>query len=258
VGAKVWTAFNRERHVLTETHPLYNVLNMERIVKDADCFMAIDPHSKYFPFCGWVALVPRDSRHESFYKVVYNEWPTLESMGDYYSVMRKKAYFDGSLKELAKQIYICDGAAEHGIKIIKRFIDTRFAKGAGGENWSTSTSGIVHEFAKPENGGVVLTMPKETTIDRQRGVIIDAMKCNPMLPIGEFNSPDFYVMPHCKNVIQSLESHRCIEGSEKEDEKFKDPSDMLRILFAGIEGHKYTKEQRKANKYIVRKTGWMG
>lgn len=257
VGAKIWAPFNHKTHVITSDHWLYETITMETIAQKGDCFMAMDPHSKYYPFCGWLALIPKNSRNDEFYKVIYNEWPTLESFGDYYSELRKKMYFEGSLSDLAKQIYLSDGTAEYGIKIIKRFIDTRFAKGAGGENWSTSTAGIVHEFSQPQNGGLIITLPAEVTIDKQRNVIVDQMKCNQILPINEFNSPDFYVMPHCKNVIQSLENHRCVEGTEKEDEKYKDPSDMLRIMYAGIEGHDYTKTVRHSPR-PARLGGWRG
>lgn len=258
VGAKIWTAFNRETHVIHPGHWLYNTLTMETIARKADCFMSMDPHSKYYPFCGWCALVPKDGRNEEFYKVIYNEWPTVDLLGDYYSELRKKVYFDGSIKDLAKQIYLYDGTAENGIKIEKRFMDTRFAKGAGGENWSTSTVGIVHEFSKPENGGLIFTLPAETAIDRQRNIIIDQMKYNTNLPVNEFNSPDYYIMPHCKNIIQSLENHRCIEGTEKEDEKYKDPSDMLRIMSAGMEDHRYKRDRHSVPYQPVRLGGPMG
>ncbi len=252
VGAKIWTTFNRAVHVITSDHWLYDTINMDKIRDVGDCYMAMDPHSKYYPFCGWAAKIPKNSRCDEFYTVFYNEWPTIGSMGDYYSELRKKLYFEGSHKELAKQIYMFDGTAEHGIHIEKRFLDTRFAKGAGGENWSTSTIGIVHEFAKPENGGLMFELPAETAIDRQRNVIIDKMMYNTLLPVNEFNSPDFYVMPWCKNIIQSLECHRCIEGTEKEDEKYKDPSDMMRIMFAGMGELGYTKSNKSTYRPVKR------
>lgn len=257
VGARIWTTFQRAVHVITPDHWLYDQITMEKIRDHGDCYMAMDPHSKYYPFCGWAAKIPKNSRCDEFYTVYYNEWPTVDLLGDYYSELRKKVYFDGSHKELAKQIYLYDGTAEHGIQIQKRFLDTRFAKGAGGENWSTSTIGIVHEFAKPENGGLMFELPAETAIDRQRNVIIDKMIYNNMLPVNEFNSPDFFVMPWCKNIIQSLECHRCIEGTEKEDEKYKDPSDMMRIMNAGMGELAYTKN-RKRTYHPVKLGGWRG
>lgn len=258
VGAKIWTTFNREHHVLSDGHRLAGELTMDTIATKGDCFMAMDPHSKYYPFCIWAALVPKNSRNDEFYTVVYNEWPSYEDMGDYYSDLREKVYFDGSIADLSRKIYINDGTAEYGVKIHSRFMDTRFAKGAGGENWSTSTVGIVHEFSKPENGGLVFTLPAEISIDRQRNVIVDKLKYNPMIPVNEFNSPDLYIMPHCKNMIQSMECHRCVEGTEKEDKKYKDPSDALRILHAGIEDHRYTKARSKTNHHRAQKIGVFG
>jgi hypothetical protein len=230
---------------------------MENIAKYGDCFMAMDPHSKFYPFCIWLALVPKNEANEEFYKVVFNEWPSFDSMGDYYSELRKKMYYDGSIKDMTTQIYVRDGTAEYGIKILKRFVDTRFAKGAGGENWSTSTVGMVEEFARPENGGMLFNMPAEIIIDKQRSVIIDDMKYNQQIEVTAYNEPDWYVMPHCKNVIQSVENHRCVEGTEKEDEKYKDPSDALRILYAGIQGHKYTRGKKSKSGFHI-SSGWLG
>lgn len=257
IGAKIWTSFNHELHVLTNKHRLYDTLTMKTIAEKGDCFMSMDPHSKFYPFILWAAMVPVDAKCEEFHTVVYNEWPTIEVMGDYYSELRKKLYYSGSVSELAKQIYLEDGTAEYGIKIEKRFMDTRFAKGAGGENWSTSTTGIIHEFAKPLNGGMIFSLPAEKMIDSQRNVIIDKMKVNQHLPVNEFNTPNIFVMPHCKNVIQSLGSHRCVEGTEKEDEKFKDPSDALRILYAGMANHSYSRAvQPRRRSKIIRTTPW--
>lgn len=257
VGAKIWTAFDYKTHVLTSDHRLYKTLSMENIAKYGDCFMAMDPHSKFYPFCIWLALVPKNEANEEFYKVVFNEWPSFDSMGDYYSELRKKMYYDGSIKDMTTQIYVRDGTAEYGIKILKRFVDTRFAKGAGGENWSTSTVGMVEEFARPENGGMLFNMPAEIIIDKQRSVIIDDMKYNQQIEVTAYNEPDWYVMPHCKNVIQSVENHRCVEGTEKEDEKYKDPSDALRILYAGIQGHKYTRGKKSKSGFHI-SSGWLG
>jgi hypothetical protein len=41
------------------------------------------------------------------------------------------------------------------------------------------------------------------------------------------NEPSLYVAPWCKNVIASLGNHRLVEGTEKEDEKYKDASDIM-------------------------------
>jgi len=230
-GAKIWHNYDDRVHVVD--------FPMSRIKERGQCYMAMDPHSKFYPACVWVALAPKNQRQDEFYRVVYNEWPTFDDLGGYYSDLRKSVYYTGTLADMARAIWVRDGAAEHGLKITKRFIDTRFAKGAGGTNWSTDTAGIVEQFAKAENGGLRFEMPAEKIIDVQRESIIRAMTYNKLVPIGDYNSPDLIVLPHCKNVRQSLLNHRCVEGEEKEDDKYKDFSDALRICFAGMQDEKW-------------------
>ncbi len=252
VGSKIWTTFNRDIHVLHEKHRLYKALSMQYIQEYGNCYMAMDPHSRYYPFIVWGARVPAIGQPGEYYTIIYNEWPRIDTIGDYYSELRKKLYYNGSIADLSKIIYSSDGAGEIHPKIYGRFVDSRFAKGAGGQNWSTSTEGMVQVFAKPENGGIVLTMPKERVIDVQRDNIIDEMKYNHLIEISDFNTPMYFIMPWCKNVIQSLENHRCEEESEKEDEKYKDPSDALRILNAGMQDIDYIKNDRqKKQEHIV-------
>lgn len=245
-GAKIWTPYDEAIHVRD--------FDIKEIAKRGNCFMAMDPHSKFYPFCVWVALIPKNGNEEEFYRVIYNEWPTVDAIGGHYHDLRKSLYFNGSLKDLAREIYALDGTAEYGIKINKRFIDTRFAKGAGGENWSTSTVGIVQEFSRAENGGLVFDMPPERAIDAQRSVIIEQMRYNTLQARSVFNEPDLIVMPHCKNVRASLANHRCVEGSEKEDEKYKDPSDALRITWAGMADWKY-KDPKAPKQTLAHFTG---
>ncbi len=114
-------------------------------------------------------------------------------------------------------------------------MDTRFAKGAGGDNWSTSTEGMVKLLAKPEHGGLIWSLPKEKTIDVQRDKIHADMLWNKTLPRGEFNEPTFSLDPSCKNLRASLKNHRLEEDKEKEAEKYKDASDALRIGWAAIQ-----------------------
>lgn len=210
--------------------------------------MSIDPHSKYYPFIIWGAMVPKRPGSDEYYKVIYDEYPRFDDIGGYYSDLRKKLYFNGSLSDLAKTIYQRDGTGQYGIKICKRFIDSRYAKGAGGENWATSTVGIIEQFAKPENGGIVLDCPSEKIIDAQRNVITEYMKYNKLIEISEFNEPEEYVFPRCKNMIQSYQNHRCEEDSEREDEKYKDPSDARRILNAGWAGWRYKSRIENRNR----------
>jgi hypothetical protein len=71
-------------------------------------------------------------------------------------------------------------------------------------------------------------------MDAQKEVIKRDMSWNKAAPVNQFNEPAFYAAPWCKNTILSLQNHRLEEDSEKESEKYKEPSDCLRILWAGI------------------------
>jgi hypothetical protein len=252
-GARIWHNFDSAVHVRD--------FDVRRIAACGNCFMAMDPHSKFYPFCVWAARVPKDDRKKEFFTVVYNEWPTHDNIGGYYSDLRKTLYYTGTIEDMARQIYVHDTIGHESLTVQKRFIDTRFAKGAGGENWSTQTVGVVQEFAK---SGLVFDMPAERVIDVQRDVIIKAMDYNKLISVSAFNCPDLIVMPHCRNMIQSLTNHRCVEASEKEDEKYKDPSDALRILFAGLSDWRYKdpdaqKSVRPTNitNYAVTPQGWL-
>jgi len=185
---------------------------------------------------------------EDFHFHIYNEWPTVEDLGGMYHDQRKKLTFTGTLEDIAKEIYAGDGI-EQGFKIRKRGIDTRFAKGSGGWNWATGTTqGIVEQYAKKENGGLSFTMPPEKMIDSQRQFIHKRMFYNKLSPIGPFNMPQFSIHPRCKNIIASFTNHRLEEDSEKESEKFKDFSDMTRIIFAILEPWK-DENKRKVKGY---------
>lgn len=233
MGGKVFPAFDRELHVKTFDRKL--------IAEKGNCFMAIDPHSHYYPFCTWLAIIPKNDRGrwpEDFYKHIYAEWPTFEDLGGYYHDFRKKLFYKGSLKDLSKEIYARDGI-EWGIKVLERYIDSRYAKGSGSWNWSTSTQGIVELFAKEENGGLEFKMPFEKIMDAQKEVLHADMLFNKLVPMSVYNEPAFSVDPTCKNTIIALKNHRLEEDSERESEKYKEPSDTIRINYAGIVDFKY-------------------
>ena len=220
-GGLIWTAFDKSIHVKD--------FSWDYLSK-GNAFMAMDPHSKYYPAVVWIAMIPFGSDYRY---VVYNEYPTVSRIEGYYSTQRKKLYYDGSIKDLATELFAGD-MADKGMHVMKRVLDTRFAKSSGGSNWSTATAGIVSQFALPKNGSMRLDMPYEKDIDVQRSVIQEMMQYNKMQTLSEVNQPQLYIMPHCKNVIQSLSLHRTVMDSEKEDEKHKDFSDALRIGFAGM------------------------
>jgi len=251
-GGQVWPAFEKAVHVQEFTP--------EELAKTGNFYHAQDPHAHYYPANGWMCVFPVNERKnwpEDFHFHIYNEWPTIEDLGGFYHDMRKKLTFTGTLEDIAKEIYAGDGI-EHGFKIRKRGIDTRFAKGSGGWNWATGTTqGIVEQYAKKENGGLSFTMPAEKMIDSQRQFIHKLMFYNTLVPLGPYNCPQFSVHPRCKNIIASMTNHRLEEDSEKESEKFKDYSDMVRIMFAVVEKWK-DPDQKKKRKVFLRSGGAFG
>jgi hypothetical protein len=208
---------------------------------------------------------PKDDRRKSFYKHIYAEWPRLDTMGQPFHEVRKKVLYTGSLLDMAKEIYITDGTSQYGIQINKRGIDTRFAKGSGsGSYFSNSTLGIVSEFAKKDNGGLVFDCPNEKFIDIQKNNIITDFRYNTLIPLGAFNEPSLSIDPDLFNLIDSLRNHRLEEDSEKEAEKYKDFSDALKILYATMEGWSYVdpsgkkKPESKHHHRGDSQTAWMG
>ena len=245
-GGRVWTAFDKAFHV-KEFDPV-------EMAKIGNFYHAQDPHAHYYPANGWMCVFPVNDRRnwpEDFHFHIYNEWPAFETLQGYYHDMRKKLTFNGTLEDLAKEIYAGDGV-EYGFKIRKRGIDTRFAKGSGGWNWATGTTqGIVEQYAKKENGGLLFTMPQESMIDSQRQIIHKYMDFNKLIPINSYNMPQFSIHPRCKNIIASFTSHRLEEDSEKESEKFKDFSDMVRIMFSIVDPW-VDPQKKKVAAYIPR------
>jgi hypothetical protein len=234
IGGKVWTTFDRNEMVLSEGHRHLERYTFAAIACDdnaCDCFMGMDPHSQYYPACVWVARF--NAKHvEDDVFVVYNEWPKHADLGDYYSTLRKTLYYTGSIADLGGAIRSND-VARH---VRGRFLDTRYGLGAGAATmWSTSTAGICEQLSKAENGGLKFAMPSVKNIDVQRGRIRGLMQWNRTVPISVLNQARLYVMPHCLNMIQSLTAHRFEDSTEREDDRYKDFSDALRICFAGID-----------------------
>lgn len=228
-GSRVWPEFDKHVHV--------KHWDLAEIKDKANFFMAIDPHSAYYPAIIFGAVWPKPGARnwpDDYIKYIYKEWPDKETIGGDYCDLRKKLYFNGDLKDLAKVIYATEGSATHGIQIRKRFVDTRYAKAAGGANWTTSTKGLIETWAKRENGGILLEGPAEATMSAIKTTIASELSYNKFMPIGPYNEPTLYVDPSCVNLIQSLTNHRCVEGKEVEDEKYKDFSDTIKIFRSGL------------------------
>jgi phage terminase large subunit len=233
-GGKFYPGFSREVHV--KEHECNDQLyRFEYLVKYAQLFMAIDPHTVYYPFCVWIARIMLGK--ELFY-IVYNEFPTLGFFnGEYYYKIRKTVPCTLSMPDMASMFKILDctvGDEQYTVMISERYVDTRFAKAGGARSWSTNTEGLISEFSKPSNGGIFLKQPPERIIDIQKDIVRELIKINDGIPVCSINRARLLVMPHCHNVIDSLLNHRYDMGNATEDEKRKDPSDALRICFAGM------------------------
>jgi hypothetical protein len=230
-GRKVWPEFSEKLHV--------KQIDWDIIRDQGNCYMTMDPAMHYYPACLWIAVLPKIGIKGTF-KYVYNEWPTLNDMGEEFYKARKDTLYAGTLNDMARAFSVKDGFVEHQLNIKARFIDTRFAKGTGsGSYFSGSTDGLVSEFAKRENGGLIFQCPNVKAIDSQRMLIIQDLQINTLQDVGPMNEPSLFVAPWCHNLITSLTNHRLIDGSEEEDPKYKDFSDSLRIGYAGLGGYIY-------------------
>jgi hypothetical protein len=249
-GRKVWPDFETKVHLRD--------FEMQLVADRGNCFMAMDPAQHYYPACLWMAVIPKNTRMrwpEDFWKWIYAEWPTKATLGTYFHEARKKILFTGTLADMAREIYLQDGTGSYGIKIVKRGIDTRFAKGSGASNYfSGQTLGLVGEFAKKENGGVIFDMPSEKIIDVQKDLIHKDFQYNHLVPITVHNEPNLFISPRCENLVEALKNHRLEEGSEREAEKYKDFSDTLRLTYATIADFRYNdptqREQKGTHEYV--------
>jgi len=228
-GRKLYPDFSDKVHVRD--------FEFAAIREKAQCFMAIDPAQKYYPACVWLAQWPNSAG--GLIRWVYNEWPGKNDLPDWFHKCRKTILYPGSLADMSREIYAHD-RNDVGMRVIKRAIDTRFAKGSGGGSfYAGDTQGLVSEFAKRDNGGLRFECPWEKSIDMQHSNIVKDMQFNTLLELSTFNEPNLFVAPWCLNTIQSLKNHRLEEDSEKESELYKDYSDALRICYAAIDNVTY-------------------
>jgi hypothetical protein len=249
-GQKIWDLFDSKIHIGT--------MDWQHCKDVGNLYMAMDPASHYYPACIWCCKLPLEEGSDECLHYIYDEYPRFEDFNDYFHTIRRKILFTGTLSDISRSIYAHDG---EGAKILKRFIDTRFALGSGSQNlWDKSTQGIVAEFCRPENGGILFEMPVVTAIDAARSKINDDLKYNTLMHISQFNKPRFLINPCCKNTIDSLMNHRMEEDTVKEHDKYKDFSDTLRILYAGMYDLKYKTKDKPKHVYHAEhgRDGWMG
>lgn len=227
VGGLVYPMFNPDVHVRN--------VDLGRIEHVANFFMGQDPHTAYYPFCVWLGRMPIGGGGYEYYW--YNEWPMKQTFkGRLYHELREEKKCTMTLSERAKIIRMIDNTYDktyHGINIMARGIDTRFAKGSGAGSTTNNTRGIIIEMADQANGGLLFETPPEYMIDGQRDRIRELLNYDVLVPVTAFNKPKMYVLPHCENIIDTFKLHRFDrDGKDKEDEKRKDPSDAMKICLA--------------------------
>ena len=236
-GRKVWQDFEENVHV--------KEFDWKDIQYTANCYMATDPAMHYWPFMLWAAKFPMPGNEREFITWIYDEYPGREVVHDDFHEIRKKLLFSGTLSDLSRDILVKDGTLIYGNRVLKRGIDTRFTRGTGsGSFFSGDTLGLVSEWARKDNGGLVFTQPNVKIIDAQKDRIHTALAYNHLAQLTPYNQPHLYVSNKCKNLLISLRNHRLEEDCEKEAEKYKDASDTLRILFATMDGEQYQAPQQ--------------
>jgi len=244
-GANIWQGWNKTLHI--------KEFDLKEI-KDYKIFQALDPHTSFYSASIWAA---RWRQGNEFSTWVFKEWPSHGRVNAHYSDIRNKLHWTGSVADLAREFY----AAESGLTVTQRYIDTRFAKGFGSKqsNLINTTEGIVQDFAKKENGGLLYLMPQEVHIDSAKDAITQAMSYNTLIPIDILNTAHFFVSKSCTNVIRMFNTHRYEEEMEKETETYKDFSDCVKILYAGLGEYRWPmKPKARPDQAYQGAGGWMG
>ena len=235
-GSLIYPKFTDKVHILkVKENQLF-----EQLAEDSNCYMGIDPHSKYYPAVLWLALFKEG---KTIKRVIYNEFPTVSYLGGYYSDLRHTRKLELTLKQLSQLIYSYDGT-EKGLKVLARYCDPRYSAGAGSHNTMTGAIPMIELWKKPENGNLILQAPQPKTVDVQNIEINNHLDFDKDLPVNSFNEPTLYVAPWCLNTIRALKLHR-LELNGKESEVYKDFSDTLTILYASINNVPYKEKYTK-------------
>lgn len=252
IGGRVYPSFNDAVHVREINFPL--------LCERANLFMAMDPHTIYYPFCVWGAKLPKGDGEYDY--IIYNEFP-LHTMfgGKRYSEIRTTQPCTLTVRQLSTIFRTLDNGVGYEVAkpaIIARALDTRFAKASGAKSWATNSESIITTFSLPENGGMTFEAPREQIIDAQGDKLRELLRYNDDMPINQFNEPHFYVAPHCKNTIDALKFHRYDLDNVRESEKHKDASDAIRIMLACMSQHDFVDPnppKRKAEEVLDRLYG---
>jgi len=244
-GANVWSPpFDKSVHVRE-----FDL----RTIKDYKIFQALDPHTSFYSASIWAA---RWKTGDHFTTWIYDEWPRFSTLNAYYSDIRKKLHYKGSVEDLSRAFF----AAETGIQVTERYIDTRYSKGFGSaqSNLINNTRGLVEDFADPKNGGILFKLPQERNIDRANDIIKADLRYNTIQGLSDINKPKLYVSASCKNTLRALTLHRYEEDQEKEMETYKDFSDCITILTAGIGEYRWPGKRKSIDSNRRGGGSWMG
>lgn len=225
-SGKIYGEFTRHIHVDRFHYEIDSEL-----FRMANCYHVQDPTRRFYPANIWVAMLP-DGRH-----VVYNEWPTKETLGVYYDEVRHSMDCPYTPEEIGDFCKVLDGT-HYGLTIFDRFMDPYFASGA---EYGRKTETLLQRYAK---AGIRFKLPQRQLIDVQRNTLQQLLKYNHAAPLTEFNRPGFYVMPHCENTIRALERHGWAEGKDSEAERYKDFVDCIRIYLAGVQNRAWESPKR--------------
>lgn len=245
-GLRVYPKFKEEVHV--------KAFDFRDLVNRGNFFVGMDPHKTYFPAVVFGCKIPVTSNGSDFIYVIYNEWPTPPDQGNklYYEV-RKTMKCSHTQKQMAGIFNVLErtigNCQVQNIDVRVRACDPYFAKGVAGSDWSSNTDGLVIEWARPENGGILWTLPEARVLSVQRNTINELLEYNEQIPVSALNTPSFYVMPHCRNTIATLKYHRDSAEKDIESETHKDFSDAMRILFSVMVNTPY-RDKKKDDDFI--------
>lgn len=247
-GLRVYPHYNEKVHV--------KPLDFDYMAEHGNFFVGMDPHKTAYPATLFGCKIPTNSDKTEFDYYVYNEFPTKNDLhGKLYYEVRKTAkcsYTQKSLTGIFKTLETTvQGKQNKNVNVLIRACDPYFAKGVGGSDWSSDTDGLVQEWARPENGGIVWTLPERKVLCVQKNTVNELMKYNDEMPISAINRPSFYVAPHCQNLLTSLKLHRDSSEKDTEDEKHKDFSDALRILMSVMHYTPYRSNVRNVTAQIL-------
>ncbi len=208
-------------------------------LKICNCYMACDPHEKYYPFFKWYAVTPENKIF------VYNEWPTRKSLGGlFYDEIRHSRQFTLSMEQLAGIIKACD-FSQFGVKIISRIPDPRFV--ADNQEFITELS---------RWGVTNWRVPPRERIETQRIKLQQLMEFDKQRPFNEYNQPSWFICPWCENSRRGADRHYWLErkpgtgntdGVESED--YKDIMDPDRYFLA-VADIKYQRMYENSEKPI--------